>query len=459
MGGTEKYIEQLYIDDEPILNVPITADGKVENWMIKTKYQPYLQLEVRFGGTYSGSKSLPLQYGGSRWNNNFKGNGVVSISCVIKKTQESLEDSILINDNYVLKTEMKGLIIRDLADLSMKCSSNPPSQIYEVLTNTIWGMGLDPALIDLDSFRTTAQYCKDMEYYSNGNMSYNDTYKQTIEAIMQTFGGYLYIHAGKIYCGAERKSLSLYTFNETNIIGDVKITSSGSNDYCNTIDAKYTAVGNNYGEDVVRFPSDITNNAVIAADGRVITKSLDFGWIYSKEQLATFANRELLKMRYGTNTVTFTTSEAWDLKVFDCVTIVLDEPNINDKYRIVSKEISTSQDSLGLITITAATTNDGVYDGKDPGVWTPDGSILNVLGVKPPSNLVINRLGNITSGNVVEMSWTASPDPYLRGYYVYYRKTGTTNWTMAGQVPVWQTNYQLYSLDPNQTYDFRRSCL
>ncbi|HIA7342757.1 TPA: hypothetical protein ACWR31_003252, partial [Escherichia coli] len=65
MGGTEKYIEQLYIDDEPILNVPITADGKVENWMIKSKYQPYLQLEVRFGGTYSGSKSLPLQYGGS----------------------------------------------------------------------------------------------------------------------------------------------------------------------------------------------------------------------------------------------------------------------------------------------------------------------------------------------------------------------------------------------------------
>lgn len=91
---------------------------------------------------------------------------------------------------------------------------------------------------------------------------------------------------------------------------------------------------------------------------------------------------------------------------------------------------------------------------KIRGVWTPDGSILNVLGVKPPSNLVINRLGNITSGNVVEMSWTASPDPYLRGYYVYYRKTGTTNWTMAGQVPVGQTNYQLYSLDPNQTYDF-----
>lgn len=53
---------------------------------------------------------------------------------------------------------MKGLIIRDLADLTMKCSSNPPSQIYEVLTNNIWGMGLDPALIDLDSFRTIAQY-------------------------------------------------------------------------------------------------------------------------------------------------------------------------------------------------------------------------------------------------------------------------------------------------------------
>ncbi|MBJ5365677.1 fibronectin type III domain-containing protein, partial [Salmonella enterica subsp. enterica serovar London] len=148
LGGTEKWIEQIYIDDEPVLVNPIKADGRVATESIVAKYQKYLQLEVRFGGSYSNSKSLPMEYAGSRWNNNFRGDGVVSISCVIKKTQDSLEDSILVNDNYIMKVEMKGLMITDLTDMTRKASSNPPSQIYELLTNTLWGMGLDPALID-----------------------------------------------------------------------------------------------------------------------------------------------------------------------------------------------------------------------------------------------------------------------------------------------------------------------
>ncbi|EPU4955762.1 TPA: fibronectin type III domain-containing protein [Escherichia coli] len=53
------------------------------------------------------------------------------------------------------------------------------------------------------------------------------------------------------------------------------------------------------------------------------------------------------------------------------------------------------------------------------------------------------------------MEWEASTDGYLRGYYIYYRKSGAANWTMAGQVPVGQLSYNLYSLDPNQNYDFR----
>ncbi|HDX7459521.1 TPA: fibronectin type III domain-containing protein, partial [Escherichia coli] len=250
-------------------------------------------------------------------------------------------------------------------------------------------------------------------------------------------------------------TLPVMTFNESNIIGEVKITSSGANSYCNTIDAKYTAVGNKYGNDVVRFPSDIKNDPTITRDGRVIAQALDFSWIYDQKQLATFANRELLKMKYTTNTISFTTSDAWNLEIMDCINISLTEPGINEKYRVIQKDISTKQDSMGIITVTAVTANDGIYDGKDPGVWSPSGSIEKVLTVIPPKNLTVTRLGTVTSGNVVQMEWEASTDGYLRGYYIYYRKSGAPNWTMAGQVPVGQLSYNLYSLDPNQNYDFR----
>ncbi|HGK4843935.1 TPA: fibronectin type III domain-containing protein [Kluyvera georgiana] len=454
LSGTEKWIEQLYIDNEPILTTPIRGDGIVGDDYLISKFRGLLQLEVRFGGSYTTTKSLARQYAGSRYNDTFRGNGVVSICTVIKKTQDSLEDSILVNDNYVLQAEMKGLVITDLSDMAQKASSNPPSQIFEILTNNIWGMGLDPATIDIDSFRIAAQYCADMKYHSNGNMSYNDTYKQTIESIMQTFSGFLYTNMGKICCGVDRKSLSVKSFNESNIVGDVTVTTSGNSDYCNTIDAKYTAVGNRYGNNVVRFPSNISDDEVILSDGRVITKALDFSWIYNPEQLAYLANRELLKMKYGQNTVSFTSTDAWDLEIFDCIDISITELGINGKYRIISKDISTSRDTLGFINVIAAQTNDGIYDGTDPGTWSPDGSIENVINVLPPSNLDVVREGGTVAGLIVSLSWTPSVDGNVRGYYVYHRKTGVSDWSYAGSTNTFENSFTVYNLNEGVEYDF-----
>lgn len=454
LTGTEKWIEQLYIDNDPILDAPIRGDGIVNSNNIKLKYRDYLQMEVRFGGSYTNTKSLARQYAGNRYNDSFRGDGVVSICTVIKKTQDSLEDSVLVNDNYVLQAEMKGLVITDLTDMSQKATSNPPSQIYEILTNKLWGMGLDPSTIDLDSFRTAALFCSDAAYFSNGNMSYNDTYKQTIESIMQTFSGFLYTNMGKISCGVDRKSLSVKSFNESNIYGEVTVTTSGNGDYCNTIDAKYTAVENTYGQNVIRFPSDISEDEVIASDGRVITKALDFSWIYSQTQLSTMANRELRKMKYGQNTIQFTTADAWDLEIFDCIDITLDELGISGKYRIISKDISTSQDALGFINVIAAQTNDEVYDGTDPGTWSPGGSIENSVTVIPPTNLEAVRQGGTVQGLVVSLQWTPSIDGNVRGYYVYYRPTGVSTWTYGGATNSFESSFAIYNLDEGQEYDF-----
>ncbi|EBX6474662.1 fibronectin type III domain-containing protein, partial [Salmonella enterica subsp. enterica serovar Infantis] len=120
----------------------------------------------------------------------------------------------------------------------------------------------------------------------------------------------------------------------------------------------------------------------------------------------------------------------------------------------VSKEISTAQDTLGFINLVCVQTNDGIYDGKDPGIWTPDGSISSVIGVLPPSNLEVVRRGNVVSGNIVDLTWTASPDGNLRGYYIYYRKSGNNAWTFAGTTTKYEISYALYSLQSDQKYDF-----
>ncbi|HAU5757603.1 TPA: DUF1983 domain-containing protein [Serratia marcescens] len=52
------------------------------------------------------------------------------------------------------------------------------------------------------------------------------------------------------------------------------------------------------------------------------------------------------------------------------------------------------------------------------------------------------------------MDWDESLDPNLVGYYIYYRKTGNTDWSYVGSTNRYKTDYELYGLIAEQKYDF-----
>lgn len=454
-AGTEKNILQIYIDNEPVLAVPITQDGIVPKASIAAKYQEFLQLEVRFGGDYTSTKTLATGYAGPKWTNKFLGKGIVSISTVIKKTQKSLENNILVNDQFALTVEMKGQRIFDLVDGSIKSSSNPPSIIYDYLTNTTYGMGIDPALINLDTFKETAAYCDAFEYYANGAISYQSSYKENIENICQSFGGIMYVHAGQICITTDRKTVSVASFNESNMVGAVQISTSGGTDYFNVVDCKFTNPESMYTTDVVRIPSDITVDEAVRQDGQVIALSRDYSWSYDPDVIAKMANIDVLKAKYALRTISFTTSEGWDLKVWDAINVSNTELNISGKFKVLNKDIATDQENVGYVTITAVEAPDQMYDGVDPGIWSP-GGVINFpeLTVKAPTNLQAVRKGNTTNGSIIDLTWTASEDPYLRGYYVYYKLHSASTWTYAGQTGVQKLDYELFGLSDTASYDF-----
>lgn len=453
--GVAKHISQIFIDQEPVLAVPVTQDGIVPRANIASKYQDVLQIEIRFGGDYTSTKSLAKQYAGPKWTDKFLGKGVVTVSVVIKKTQDSLEQNLLTNDQFTLTAEMKGQEILDLVSGNKLATSSPPSIIYDYLTNNIYGMNIDPSLINLDTFLETAAYCHQMEYYANGAISFQSTFKENIENICQVAGIIMYVHAGQICMTTDRKTLSVASFDEHNIFGSVQLSTSGTSDYYNTVDAKYTNTASMYATDVLRIPSDITQDEVIKSDGQVIALSRDYSWCYDQDTLTRMVNVDVLKAKYILRTISFTTSEGWDLKVWDAINITIDELGVNGKFKVLSKDIATDQENIGYCTITAVEAPDAMYDGVDPGVWSPGGVLdLSALTVIPPTNLRASRKGNIANGSVVELDWDASTDPYLRGYYVYYRLSTASNWTYAGSTNTQKTDYELYGLEDTAEYDF-----
>lgn len=459
MTGVEPYIEQIYFDNVGVLATPIKADGVVNAGMLQEKFRNVLQLEVRFGSDgYKNTSTLAKQYAGTKWKDNFYGKGVVAIYAVIKKTQDSLENNTLTNDNYNMTVELKGQKIYDLYTGNTFASSCPVSQIFDYLTNTTYGMGLDTQLINVDTFQECAAYCNSAGLYSNGAISYQDTYKKNIESILQTFAGITYVHAGQICLTIDRKTLSVQTFDESNIVGDLKVTTSGQQDYYNTLDCQFTSVKNSYAQDVIRIPSDISNDDVIKSDGQVIPMSRDFSWIYSESTVQKIANSELRKARFALKTVQFTSSEAWDLKVWDAITIQNTELGINGKFKVLAKSVATDQQNVGYCQISAVEYPDAIFDGTDGLVFPPAGSITggagNVLTVIPPTNLQVNRKGSITTGNVVTVDWDATVDPNVRGYYVYYKLSSTNVWTIAGSTQPAITEFDIYGLDATVQYDF-----
>lgn len=456
MAGTAKHIEQIYFDNEPVLAVPVTADGVVPKASIISKFQPYLQLEVRFGGDYTTTKTLAKTYAGPKWTDKFLGKGVVSISSVIYKTEDSTMDGILTNDNFNMTVELKGQEIYDFNSGTTFATSCPASQIYDYLVNTVYGMALDPALVNQESFAEVSQWCYQKGLTSNCSMSYQSTYKENIEMILQACAGILYVHAGQVHITVDRKTLSVHSYNESNIYGEASVSTSGNSDYYNTIDAQYTNVNSQYANDVLRLPSDISTDDVINSDGVVITLSRDYSAVYDEEVLARLVNAELRKSKFSLRTVTFTTAEAWDLRVWDSIDLDFKELMVAGKFKVLSKSLATDQQNVGYCTVTAVEYPDAIFDGTDPGIWSPGGIIDpgSARIVQPPQNVKITRKGDITTGSVVNVSWDASPSQNVRGYYVYYRVSGATNWTIAGQTPPQQRDFDIYGLDTQTNYDF-----
>lgn len=462
MTGVEPYIEQIYFDQKPVLVAPITKDGIVDKGLLKEDFRDYLQLEVRFGKpsgqSYSDTKELARKYAGDKWNEKFLSNGVVSIASVIKKTQKSLENDILTNSNFTMNVLLKGMKIYDFMTGTTIASSCPVSQLYDYLTNEIYGLCYPVANINIDTFMECASYCNVNSLYSNGAINYQLTYKENVEGICQSFGGIMYVHAGKICLTVDRKTLSVATFNEDNMFGDLEVKTSGYSDYFNTIDAKYTAVENQFAESIVRIPADISADEVIRADGIVTPVSRDFTWIYTEDTVKKLATAELLKARYVLKTVTFVSNEAWDLKVWDAITITNEELGINGKFKVISKGISTSQQDLGYCQIAAVEYPDEIFDGDLSAVFNPPGTITggrgDALTVMPPTNLRVTRLGTVSNGSSVLVEWDASQDPNLRGYYVYYKRSNVNEWTFAGDVNLNKTDFEIYGLSLDLTYDF-----
>lgn len=463
-GELDGEIYQIYYGDTPLLidDNSITSEGVVNSSQIADNVRDYVQIELYWGKSdYSQtSKSLPAQYAGDQWNNStFWGNGVAQIYLVLRKDSDAAEAGLddILSDNNQLTLQCSGMKIADVRSNEVQATNNPINQIYDYLTNGLYGAAIPPSLIDIASFQSAAEYCDTYDYFSCGCVSSQSSYTDTLNQICSTCGAVLYEKQGKLFVIPDIPSDSVMSVDESMIFGTVNLTTQGINDFFNTVDCQFTNIDNDFSSDTVRFPTELTDTDLAISGGRVIPQSVDLTWCQDTDQIATLGNRMLDKAKYSQTSFTFNTSYMFDIQIFDVFDLTFSEFGWNKKlFRVTSKSISTDPTTFGYVQIICVEYWPEVYDGDSAGNWSPDSYINPGVNVIAPTDLEVTLVGETTNGYEVLMSWAngKSTDPYLMGYYTYYRESGQSGWIASGSVDKYQTEYYLYGLNPDKTYDF-----
>lgn len=201
--------------------------------------------------------------------------------------------------------------------------SNPANIIYDILTNTIWGCGVDPALIDIGSFQQARQWMViDFVDYKKLGMSFilDDSTPATnvIQDVLRHINGTLYFDPfiGKYRLALIRTNYPSPagpgpTFNESNA-DDIEVTTGSEADIANVIRVHYIDRGSNYGARVAQV-QDLAS--IDALGGQRIVEDVDFMGFSTALQAQKAAARELRERAYPLKRCRFVAHrEAWTPK-------------------------------------------------------------------------------------------------------------------------------------------------
>lgn len=448
-------IRQIFMDNKAILIANnIHTDGIVDKSKINKTYQDYVQVEISTGKTPGRHMSLAKKYLGDKWPVTFTGNGVATICIVMYKTNKALTNGVdILQPNSQVAVELDGLKITNLVNGNREFTNNGPSCLLDFITNTRYGLATPLSRIDIESFKTAALRTKD-NYWCDGGTDPNASNKANIENICSSFGGIIFDSFGKLTLKLDAPDVTKYSFNEDNIIaGQVTIENGGSHKGYNTLNVSYNDPKIDYSNSVLRYPSDVTNDALIKKDKRIIAKDITMRFSKNPGAIDRLASVERNKALINQQ-ISFTTADAFSLEVWDVISVSLDEYNLKNKlYRVIALNPKMDTGAGGTVDVQAVEYRSDIYSNQDIAA-KPDYDPISIsTSIYQPYNLKAVAVGETVYGNNILLTWDCEQDFNRYQFYIQYRKTGDTEWLNAGNTS--ELEFTLSGLAVGVQYDFR----
>jgi predicted phage tail protein len=340
----------------------------------------------------------------------------------------------------VVTTLIKGVKVYDPRSETTAWSENPVLCLRDYLTNTRYGRGIDPSLIDDVSFNLAANYCDEevayngtdsiKRYTCNGVVETQNSSLNIIKQLLSSCRGILIFSGGLYKIIIDKPEMAVFTFSEDNIIGGWTIKLGSKNSQFNRMRANFFNANKHYSADI----AIVNSEQLREQDGGLLERMIDLPFTSDLIRAKAITVINLNQSRHPITCEFTSTIEGLRVEVGDVVYIKHKTPgwdthnaNKGKKFRIMRVTLQNNDE----VRIMANEYADEVYDlSAVTSLFDPTEIGMNDLSIcLPPSNLSSAGSHRDNKWYHIEMEWTASPDAFIISYEVGYRNHKQENWT------------------------------
>lgn len=438
-------VDEVYFNDEMVWNGTVDAD-----------WADFVEVTAHLGSTTQ-TADANLVSRITDWTTNHRLQGVTYLYVRLKYDQDKFAMGIPNISAVVQGKTITGVVHSGY-------TNNPADCIYDYLTDSNYGMGIDPTEIDNGSFVAAANVCDETvalaaggsqaRYTLDGLVDLANSRSQVIEDMLTSMGGVLTYSGGKFYLFASKYYTPTITFDESNIIGAIQIqTKPSRRELYNGVKGVFSSVEDNY--TLVDYPP-VISSTYSAEDGEPIYLDLNLPYTNNPARAQRLAKLILLQGRQQISATIPCNLSALKVKAGDFIKITNARMGWSEKvFRVTGYELNvTSGDVLG-VNLNVIETSSAIYD------WNTSDETDFVAGtatnlpafyfVKPPTNLQ-KTAGSLiftdgTAMSYIDVTWDNN-DAYAHQYELQY-KLGTGDFT---SVITSNTYYRLENVTAGGSY-------
>jgi len=346
------------------------------------------------------------------------------------------------------------------ADETEVYNNNPVNVLVDFLRNPIYGKGLTNDYFDWDSIALAAQQCDQTVPYTttttgkfsvfDGVLETSESLLNNVRSILASFNGIMPYQAGKYFLkiphggniadidAAPNPPPVVKIIDEDVLVGGLRIQGESKSRKINQLRVTYTDPDADYQPNDVFWPpsdSSVYANYLLEDNDIPLDKEVAMPHCANRERALNIAET-LVKTSRNKMAVQFsTTSAVTDVSVGDLVRLQNKNLNFDGVFRIESINMNAGGD-LGFVA-TEHNSADYVLDGQAAAAPKPTINLPNPLLVSPPTNISVSQStalsgSGYTADEQLDITWTASTDPFTTEYIVQVKRAADSTYYTVG---------------------------